>query len=296
MASISERENREIGAANASDRTPIVFIHGLWVLPSSWADWTDFFQRAGYAPLTPDWPDDPATVEDARANPTVLAKKTLKQIADHTTEIVEALDQRPVLVGHSTGGLLAQMLAGRGLAAATVAIDPGVFRGVLPLPASVLKAVGPFLLNPLNRGRAITLTFKQFKYSWANALDEAEAKKLYEAYHVAGSGIALAQMGNANLNPWTQAKVDTRNPARGPLLIIDGEKDHTVPWAIANAAYKRQKRNPGLTEIVKVPDRGHALTIDHGWREVAQTALEFLERSMRSDAQPPDQSSAIPPT
>jgi pimeloyl-ACP methyl ester carboxylesterase len=296
MASISERENREIGAANASDRTPIVFIHGLWVLPSSWADWTDFFQRAGYAPLTPDWPDDPATVEDARANPTVLAKKSLKQIADHTTEIVEALDQRPVLVGHSTGGLLAQMLAGRGLAAATVAIDPGVFRGVLPLPASVLKAVGPFLLNPLNRGRAITLTFKQFKYSWANALDEAEAKKLYEAYHVAGSGIALAQMGNANLNPWTQAKVDTRNPARGPLLIIDGEKDHTVPWAIANAAYKRQKRNPGLTEIVKVPDRGHALTIDHGWREVAQTALEFLERSMRSDAQPPDQSSAIPPT
>jgi pimeloyl-ACP methyl ester carboxylesterase len=176
------------------------------------------------------------------------------------------------------------MLAGRGLAAATVAIDPGVFRGVLPLPASVLRGVGPFLLNPLNRGRAITLTFKQFKYSWANALDETEARELYDAYHVAGSGIALAQMGNANLNPWTQAKVDTKNPARGPLLIIDGEKDHTVPWAIAHAAYKRQKRNAAVTEIVKVPNRGHALTIDHGWREVAQTAFDFLERTLRGDA------------
>jgi pimeloyl-ACP methyl ester carboxylesterase len=181
-------------------------------------------------------------------------------------------------MGHSTGGLLAQMLAGRGLSAATVAIDPGVFRGVLPLPASVLKGVGPFLLNPLNRGRAITLTFEQFKYSWANALDDTQAKELYDQFHVAGSGIALAQMGNANLNPWTQAKANTKNPDRGPLLIIDGEKDHTVPWAIANAAYKRQRHNPGVTEIVKIPNRGHALTIDPGWREVAQTALTFVDR------------------
>jgi pimeloyl-ACP methyl ester carboxylesterase len=170
------------------------------------------------------------------------------------------------------------MLAGRGLSAATVAIDPGVFRGVLPLPASVLKGVGPFLIDPRTRGRAIALTFDQFKYGWANALDEKEAKQLYDTYHVAAPGISLVQMGNANLNPWTEAKVDTKNPDRGPLLIIDGEKDHTVPWAIANAAYKRQKRNPGVTEIVKMPNRGHALTIDHGWREVAQTALDFVNR------------------
>jgi non-heme chloroperoxidase len=278
MASISERENREIAAANASGKTPVVFIHGLWLLPSSWANWADFFKQAGYAPLTPDWPDDPATIVEARAEPEVVAKKTLEQIADHTTEIIDALDHKPVVMGHSTGGLLAQMLAGRGLSAATVAIDPGVFRGVLPLPAPVLKGVGPFLVNPLNRGRAITLTFAQFKYSWANALDEKEAKELYEAFHVAGSGIALAQMGNANLNPRTEAKVNTKNPDRGPLLIIDGEKDHTVPWAIANAAYQRQRRNPGVTEIVKIPNRGHSLTIDHGWREVAQTALDFVKR------------------
>jgi non-heme chloroperoxidase len=276
--SVSERENREITAANASGRTPVVFIHGLWLLPSSWANWVDFFRQAGYAPLTPDWPDDPETVEQARAKPDVLAKKTLKQVADHTIEVIERLEKKPVLIGHSTGGLLAEMLAGRGLSAVTVAIDPGVFRGVLPLPAPVLKGVGPFLVNPLTRGRAITLTFDQFTYGWANALDRKEAKELYDTFHVAGSGIALVQMGNANLNPRTQARVDTKNPDRGPLLIIDGEKDHTVPWAIANAAYKRQKRNPAVTEIVKMPNRGHALTIDHGWREVAQTALEFVKR------------------
>jgi pimeloyl-ACP methyl ester carboxylesterase len=278
MASISERESSEIGAANASDTTPVVFIHGLWLLPSSWANWADFFKQAGYAPLTPDWPEDPQTVEGARAEPEVLAKKTLKQVADHTTEIVDALDKKPALIGHSTGGLLAQMLAGRGLSAATVAIDPGVFRGVLPLPGSVLKGVGPFLVNPLTRGRAITLTFDQFKYGWANALDEKEAEELYDKFHVAGSGISLVQMGNANLNPWTEAKVNTKNPNRGPLLIIDGEKDHTVPWAIANAAYKRQKRNPSVTEIKKMPNRGHSLTIDKGWQEVAQTALDFVKR------------------
>src|SRR3954449_308331 len=278
MVSISERENREIAAANASGNTPVVFIYGLWLLPSSWANWADVFEDAGYAPLTPDWPDDPETVEQARANPDVLARKTLNQVADHTTSIIHALVKKPAVMGHSTGGLLAQMLAGRGLSAVTVAIDPGVFRGVLPLPASVLKGVGPFLVNPRTRGRAITLTFDQFKYGWANALDEKEAKELYDTYHVAGSGISLAQMGNANVNPRTEAKADTRNPDRGPLLIIEGEKDHTAPWAIANAAYNRQRRNPAVTEFVVMPNRGHALTIDHGWREVAQTALSFVER------------------
>jgi non-heme chloroperoxidase len=281
VASVSVRENREIEAADSSGNTPVVFIHGLWLLPGSWASWADLFKQAGYAPLAPDWPDDPETVDQARANPGVLARKTLGQVADHITEIITALDKKPAVIGHSTGGLLAQMLAGRGLSAATVAIDPGVFRGVLPLPASVLRGVGPFLVNPLTRGRAITLTFGQFSYGWANALGEKEAKQLYDAFHVAGSGIALAQMGSANLNPWTEAKVDTTNPGRGPLLIIDGEKDHTVPWAIANAACKRQRRNPAVTEIVKMPDRGHSLTIDHGWGEVARTALDFVRRFAR---------------
>jgi pimeloyl-ACP methyl ester carboxylesterase len=275
---ITERELRQIERANATTATPVIFIHGLWVLPSSWQRWAALFEEAGYVALTPSWPDDPDTVEAARANPNVFAKKTLKQVADYTTNIIYALEKKPVVIGHSTGGLLAQMLAGRGLSTVTVAIDPGVFRGVLPLPLSVLRGVGPYLANPLTRGRAITFTLDQFKYGWANALDETEAKELYDTYHVAGSGISLVQMGTANLNPWTEAKVNTKFPERGPLLIIDGEKDHTVPWAIANAAYKRQMRNPGVTEIVKMPNRGHSLTIDHGWREVADTALAFVKR------------------
>jgi pimeloyl-ACP methyl ester carboxylesterase len=181
-------------------------------------------------------------------------------------------------MGHSTGGLLAQTIAGQGLSAATVAIDPGPFRGVLPLPVSSLKSAMPVLGNPLNRGRAVTLTLDQFKYGWANALSDDEAKQLYETYHVAAPGVALIQMASANVNPWTEARVDTKNPDRGPLLIIDGEKDHTVPWAIANAAFKRQRRNKGVTEIKQIPNRGHSLTIDSGWREVAETALAFVKR------------------
>ena len=278
MATITERETQQVDQANATGRTPVVFIHGLWLLPSSWDRWAALFEEAGYAPVTPDWPDDPDTIEQARANPAILAKKTLAQVADHTTDVIGKLTKKPAVMGHSTGGLLAQIIAGRGLSAATVAIDPGPFRGVLPLPISALRSAMPVLRNPLNRGRAVTLTLDQFKYGWANALTDDEAKQLYDDYHVAAPGVALMQMANANLNPWTEAKADTRNPNRGPLLILDGEKDHTVPWAIANASFKRQQRNEGVTEIEKIPNRGHSLTIDSGWREVAERALAFVKR------------------
>ena len=278
MAEVSEREAQQVEKANQSGNTPIVLIHGLWLLPSSWDNWVTYFEENGYAGVTPDWPDDPETVEEARANPDVLAKKTLKQIADHTAEVIGRLTKKPAVMGHSTGGLLAQMIADRGLSAATVAIDPGPFRGVLPLPVSSLRSAAPVLKNPFNRGKAITLTLDQFKYGWANALSDEEAKQLYDTYHVAAPGSALMQMANANVNPWTEAKLDPKNPDRGPLLIIDGEKDHTVPWAIANGAYKRQRHNEAVTEIVKITNRGHALTIDSGWREVAQTALDFVKR------------------
>jgi pimeloyl-ACP methyl ester carboxylesterase len=278
MTPITAREAQQVEQANASARTPVVFIHGLWLLPSSWDNWAAFFEEAGYAAVTPSWPDDPETVEEARANPDVFAKKTLGQVADHTAEVIGQLERKPAVMGHSTGGLLTYMMADRGLSAASVAIDPGPFRGVLPLPITTLRSAAPVLANPLNRGRAITLTFEQFKYSWANALSDEEARQLYDTYHVAAPGVALMQMANANLNPRTEAKVDPSNPERGPLLIISGEKDHTVAWAIANAAYKRQKRNPAVTELKKIPNRGHSLTIDSGWREVAETALAFVRR------------------
>ena len=275
----TERETRQIEEANASGRTPVVFIHGLWLLPSSWDRWAELFEEGGYAAVTPSWPDDPETVAEARETPEVLARKTLGQVADHTAELIGELEKKPAVIGHSTGGLLAQIIADRGLSAATVAIDPGPFRGVLPLPISTLRVVTPVLRNPLNRGRAVALTLDQFKYGWTNALDDdEEAERLYDTYHVAAPGVALAQMANANLNPRTEAKLDPKNPDRGPLLIIEGEKDHTVPWAVANAAFKRQRQNQAVTEIEKVPNRGHSLTIDSGWREVAERALAFVKR------------------
>ena len=279
MATITARESEQIDEANASGRTPVVFIHGLWVLPSSWDRWAEVFEQAGYAALTPSWPDDPETVAEARANADAFAKKTIGQIADHTADVIGQLEKKPAVIGHSTGGLITYIIAGRGLASASVPVDPGPFRGVLPLPLSALKSAAPVLANPANRGRAVTLTLDQFKYGWANALTDEEAEQLYATYHVAAPGVALMQMANANLNPFTEARADTKNADRGPMLIISGEKDHTVPWPIANAAFKRQRRNDHhVTEIKEIPNRGHSLTIDSGWREVADTALGFVQR------------------
>jgi pimeloyl-ACP methyl ester carboxylesterase len=268
----------QIDQANSADRTPVVFIHGLWLLPTSWDRWAQAFAEAGYAPLTPGWPDDPNTVAEANEHPEVFAGKTIGQVADHYGEVITALSRRPAVVGHSFGGLLAQIIAGRGLSAATVAIDAAPFRGVLPLPISSLRSASPVLSNPGNRHRAVPLTFDQFRYGFANAVSEVEAKELYETYAVPAPGAPLFQAAAANLNPWTEAAVDTQNPDRGPLLIMSGEKDHTVPRSISEAAFKHQQRNPGVTEFVEMPGRGHALTIDSGWREVADTALRFIRR------------------
>ena len=275
---ITEHEAAQVAAANASGRTPIVFVHGLWLLPTSWDRWRTVFEEAGYATVAPGWPDDPETVADANAHPEVFAGKSIKDVVDHLEEVIRTLDTKPAVIGHSFGGLMAQILAGRGLSAASVAIDPAPFRGVLPLPISALRSSSPVLSNPRNKGRAVPLTYEQFRYAFANAVSEEEAKQLYETYAVPAPGEPLFQAAFANFNPWTEDKVDTRNPDRGPLLILDGELDNTVPWAIANASFKQQKRNEGVTEIAKVAGRGHALVIDNGWREVADTSLAFIKR------------------
>jgi pimeloyl-ACP methyl ester carboxylesterase len=278
MSVVTAQEADQIEQANASGRTPVVFVHGLWLLPSSWDRWAGVFEEAGYTPLTPGWPDDPDTVQEANAHPEVFAHKTVGQVADHFERLIGRLTTKPAIIGHSFGGLLTQILAGRGRAAASVAIDPAPFRGVLPLPISALKSSRPVLGNPANRNRAVPLTYEQFRFAFANAVSEDEARELYDTYAVPASGAPLFQAATANLNPWTEAKVNSRNPDRGPLLIVSGEKDNTVPWAIANASYKKQKRNDAVTEIVELPNRGHALTIDSGWREVADTALAFVRR------------------
>jgi len=268
----------QVAKANESGRVPVVLIHGLWLLPSSWEPWGGLFAEAGYAPVSPGWPDDPDTVAEALADPEVFADKTIGAVADHYSQVIGTLTKKPAVVGHSFGGLLAQIVAGRGESAATVAIDAAPFRGVLPLPVSALRAAFPVLGNPANRHRAVPLTYDQFRYAFANAVSEDEARQLYDTFAVPASGAPLFQAATANFNPHTEAKVDTQNPDRGPLLILSGEKDHTVPRAISHAAFKRQERNPGVTEFAEIPGRGHALTIDSGWREVAQTALDFIRR------------------
>jgi len=277
-ATITDHEMQQVARANATALQPVVFVHGLWLLPSSWDRWAQVFEEAGFTALTPGWPDDPETVTEANAKPEVFAQKGVGQVADHFEQIIRALNLKPAVIGHSFGGLLAQILAGRGCSAVTVAIDPAPFRGVLPLPFSSLKSAWPVLGNPANRKRAVPLTYEQFRYAFANAVSEDEAQSLYDEFAVPTSGKPLFQAAAANFNPWTEAKVDSDTPDRGPLLIISGEKDHTVPWAIANASFKQQKENPGITEIVEIKNRGHALTIDSGWREVADTALKFIKR------------------
>jgi pimeloyl-ACP methyl ester carboxylesterase len=275
---VTTDEVKQVDRANASGKQPVVFVHGLWLLPSSWDRWARLFEGAGYSAVRPGWPDDPDTVEEAKAHPEVFARKSVGQIADHFEAVIRKLERKPAVIGHSFGGLLTEILAGRGLSAVSVAISPAPFRGVLPLPISALRSASPVLKNPANRHRAVPLTYEQFRYGFANALDEDEARSLYEKFAVPGSGEPIFQAAAANLNPWTEAKVDTKNPDRGPLLIISGDLDHTVPPAIAKASYKKEQRNPAETELAEIPGRGHSLTIDRDWREVADTALGFVKR------------------
>ncbi|HEU4785031.1 MAG TPA: alpha/beta hydrolase [Ktedonobacterales bacterium] len=283
MATLTTHEQQEIDRANASGLQPVVFVHGLWLLSSSWDNWRQLFEASGYTTLAPGWPDDPETVAEANEDPEVFAHKRLRQITGHYLEAIGQLTKKPAVVGHSFGGLISMMIAGQGVAAVTVAISPAPFRGVLPLPFSALKSSSAVLANPANYNRAVALTYEQFHYGFTNAVDEDEAHKLYDAYAAPGAGAPVFQAATANVNPWTEDQVDTSNPERGPLLIISSDQDHTVPFAIADAAYKRQVKNPGITEIKEMSNRGHSLTIDHGWREVAETALAFVTEHTPKD-------------
>ena len=275
---LTETELAEITAANDSGKTPVVFIHGLWLLSSSWQPWRDLFEAEGYATLAPGWPDDPATVEEAKANPDAFAGKMVKQVTDHYAEAIDALTGPPVLIGHSFGGLIAQKLAGEGKADVTVAIDPAQFKGVTALPLSALKSGAPALLHFNHTKHGVTLTYEQFAYGWTNALSEEEGKALYEKFHVPASEVPIFQAATANFTPMAETTVITDNDDRGPLLLIAGGDDHTVPQVVVENQFRIQQKNVGDTEIAVIPGRGHSLTIDSGWREVADTALEFVQR------------------
>jgi non-heme chloroperoxidase len=275
---VTERETGEVRAANDSGRQPVVFIHGLWTLAESWRSWRDLFEKRGYATVASDWPGDPTSVEEARRRPQAFSGASVGAAADHVAELIGGLSRRPVLVGHSFGGQLAEILAGRGLAAGSVSIDRAPGRGIRPLPLAMLRSAFPVLGNPRNRGRAVTLTYEQFRYAFANAVSEAEARDLYDAHHVAAPGLPFFQAALGNLNPKSETGVDVGNPDRGPMLLMAGGRDHTAPPAISRAAYNRQRTNPGVTELVELADRGHSLVFDSGWHGIAETALGFLAR------------------
>ncbi len=277
---VTEREAAQVAAANASGRQPVVFVHGLWLLAESWDRWKQRFEAEGYAAIAVDWPGDQLSYDAAHANPDSLAGTSVPDVADHVAAVIAGLDKKPIVIGHSFGGLLVQILAGRGLAAGTVSIDPAPSHGVLPLPFSTLKASLPVLGNPLNFGRTVTLTFDQFRYGFANAVPEEEARDLYATFHTPAPGRPLFQAGTANLNPWAKTKAAKNGSDRGPMLIVTGGSDNIVPFALANAAYKKQRKNPHhVTEIVEIPNAGHSLVIDHLWSDVADAALVFLKKN-----------------
>lgn len=277
---VTEREAAAIAAANASGRQPVVFVHGLWLLAESWDKWCERFESEGYATVAVDWPGDESSYEAAHAKADSLAGTSVTDVAGHVAAVIAGLDKEPIVIGHSFGGLLVQIIAGRGLAAGTVAIDPAPSKGVLPLPVSTLRASLPVLGNPLNFGKTVTLTFDQFRYGFANAVPEAEARELYATFHTPAPGRPLFQAGTANLNPWAKTKAAKLNKDRGPMLLVSGGSDNIVPFALTNAAFKKQRKNSHhVTELADIAGVGHSLVIDSHWGEVADAALDFLKRN-----------------
>jgi pimeloyl-ACP methyl ester carboxylesterase len=257
--------------------TPVIFIHGLWLHASSWEPWVDMFRQAGYEPMAPGWPGDPDTVEAARANPESIADHGIDDVVAHYAKIIQGLSAKPILIGHSFGGMIAQKLLGQDLAAAAVAIDAAQIKGVLPLPLSALRSTLPVFKNPSNKHKAVSLTAEQFRYAFGNAVSEQESAELFDRWAIPAPGKPLFEAAAANFDPHSPAKVDTANELRGPLLLIMGGRDHTVPESVTKATLKQYRHSDAVTDIKEFADRAHSLTIDSGWREVADTTMAWLK-------------------
>jgi pimeloyl-ACP methyl ester carboxylesterase len=258
--------------------TPVVFIHGLWLHATSWQPWVALFTEAGYTPIAPGWPGEPDTVEGARADPEAVAHLGITAVADHYAAVIATLPAKPIVIGHSFGGLIVQNLLGRDLAAAGVAIDAAPPKGVLNLPVSALRVASIALRNPANRNKALALTAEQFRYGFGNAISAEESAALHEQWTIPSPGRPLFEAGLANFTPHSPATVDTHNAGRGPLLLIAGGKDHTAPESMIKSEAKLYRKSGAVTDYHQFPDRGHSLVLDGGWREIADTALSWLAK------------------
>lgn len=263
---------------NTNTRTPVVFIHGLWLHASSWQPWVDLFEKKGYAPIAPGWPNEPVSVRGARLKPAAVANIGIDEITAHYADVIRGLDQAPVVIGHSFGGLITQKLAGMGLTRAAVAIDPAQIKGVKPLPFAQLRSGLPALGKPTNKRRSVSLTEAQFRYGFGNAIAAEESAELFERHTIPSPARPLFEAAFANFAKNSPAEVDTANNTRGPLLLISGQLDHTVPDVVTRAAFKLYGDSTAVTDLKQFPDRGHSLTIDHGWHSVADYTLGWLAR------------------
>jgi pimeloyl-ACP methyl ester carboxylesterase len=257
--------------------TPVVFVHGLWLHADSWGAWIDLFRGAGYAPTALGWPGDAGTIEDTRKDAERVAGHGIDDVVEHYAGIIRGLDAKPIVIGHSFGGLVAQRLLGQDLARAAVAIDPAPIKGVLAVPLSALRVASIALRNPANKKRAVSLTADQFRYGFGNAVSASESKELYERWTIPSPGKPLFEAASANFSPHSPAKVATDNATRGPLLVTAGGRDHTVPPAISKSTLKQYRNSSAVTDYKEFPDRGHSLALDSGWREVADSVLSWLK-------------------
>jgi pimeloyl-ACP methyl ester carboxylesterase len=256
---------------------PVAFVHGLWLHSSSWQPWIEHFEQAGHKAVSIDWPGDSETVEETRKHPERLANKGIDEVVAYHAEQLKQFAAKPIIIGHSFGGLIVEKLASMGLSAATVAIDPAPMKGVYILPLSALRVASVALRNPANRNRAVSLTPEEFHYGFGNALEPEESQELYDKWNIASPGRPLFEAASANFFPHSPAKVAVKDVDRGPMLITGGGFDHTVPASISRTSYKLESKSPDVTDIHIFEDRGHSLTIDHGWKEVADYVLEWFK-------------------
>ncbi len=260
------------------ERTPVLFIHGLWLHARSWGPWLSTFYDAGYAPLAPGWPGEADSVAEARAEPERVANRGIDDVVSHFKQIIETLPAEPILIGHSFGGLVAEKLLGEGIGRAAIAIDPAQIKGVLPLPLAQLRAGLPALGNPFNKNRAVSLTKSEFRFGFGNALPETESDALFEQWSIPSPARGLFEVAFANFTLHSAAEVNVGNPSRGPLLLISGTADHTVPDVTTRASFKQYRDSVATTELKQFEGRGHSLAIDHGWHDVAAACLDWLKK------------------